>query len=84
MPTLESTIGSSNEKIRKKASKTLHTLCTEVDSVYLIQNLSHCIKHSGPRSQPVLIEQLSMLIPQTYQRKPQLVTKYVFPVAFPW
>ena len=30
----------------------------------------------------MLIEQLSMLIPQTYQRKPQLVTKYVFPVAF--
>lgn len=82
MPTLASTIGSSNEKIRKKASKTLHTLCAEVDSVYLIQNLSHCIKHSGPRSQPVLIEQLSTLIPQTYQRKPQLVTKYVFPVAF--
>ena len=82
MPNLASTIGSTNEKIRRKASATLYTMCCEVDSVYLIQNMSHCVKHSGPRSQPVLIEHLSHLIPAVYSRKPQLVNKYVIPVAF--
>lgn len=82
MPNLASTIGSTNEKIRRKASKTLFTLCSEVDSVYLVQNVAHCVKHSGPRSQPVLIEHLSHLVPSVHSRKHQLINKYVIPVAF--
>lgn len=82
MPTLASAIGSTNEKIRHKAAKTLGALCCEVDSVYLVQNLSHCVKHSGPRSKPTLIEHLSQLVPGVYSRKQQLVNKYVVPVAF--
>ena len=82
MPTLASAIGSTNETIRHKAAKTLGALCCEVDSVYLVQNLSHCVKHSGPRSKPTLIEHLSQLVPGVYSRKQQLVNKYVVPVAF--
>ncbi|QDZ18618.1 hypothetical protein HOP50_02g11220 [Chloropicon primus] len=82
MPALASAIGSTNEKIRQKASKTLNSLCNEVDSVYLVQNLSHCVKHSGPRSQPMLMEHLNFLVPSVYSRKQQLVNKYVVPVAF--
>ena len=81
IPSLAQVLGSTNEKIRIRASTAIDTLCREVDNTLLVQNFSRCTSQGGTRGKPAMMEKLSGIALDVYPRNPHLVTRHVLPAV---
>ncbi|NXW27170.1 TGRM2 protein, partial [Phaetusa simplex] len=75
-------LNSKNLGIHAAAMKVLEASTTHLDNTLLLQTLSQQMNRLTGQAMLVVTEQLSVLVPSVYPRKPQTVKRYVLPVLW--
>ena len=81
VPALAAGMGSTNERIRVRATEAIKTLTQSLEPTLLVQHMAHCVSHSMGRGKAPLVEILAGLVEPVYARRPQLVVRHVVPAA---
>ncbi|NXN51454.1 TGRM2 protein, partial [Rynchops niger] len=75
-------LNSKNLGIHAAAMKVLEASTAHLDNTLLLQTLSQRVNFLSGQAMLVVAEQLSVLVPSVYPRKPQTVKRYVLPVLW--
>ncbi|NXV32964.1 TGRM2 protein, partial [Rissa tridactyla] len=75
-------LNSKNSGIHAAAMKVLEASTAHLDNTLLLQNLSQRVNFLSGQAMLVVAEQLSVLVPSVYPRKPHTVKRYVLPVLW--
>eukprot|EP01137_Pigoraptor_chileana_P022734 Opistho-2@7127 len=82
IPALGANLSSANPVIRGLAGEVLDALNEYAGHGNLVQSLAQVAHHSNTRVKPALVEKLADLIGAIHSKRPNLIVKYVLPLAF--
>ena len=82
VPKLAGNMANSNASIRSRSRQCMESLSKQLDSYQLLESFASAITYGNSRVKPLMLDLFVDLVEPAFDLKPQVVTKYVLPVAF--
>ncbi|CAD8204105.1 unnamed protein product [Paramecium pentaurelia] len=74
-------VSSTNNSVRQSAESLFHELMINIDIQYSLPQIQHLILYGPAKSKGIAITMLANFVQQFYDERPQLVVKYLVPLA---